>query len=80
MDITSKNKKAMSEDELAEILEKSYHSIEYFCLAFMSHIFVQSLLGRMHKAVFEIIDDRSIQQFAVAAPRDFGKTMINVAL
>ena len=67
-----------SEDYILETLEKSYKSLKFFCHTFMPDTF-NLPFSKLHDQMFEILDDRSIQRFAIAAPRGFGKTMITLA-
>ena len=64
-----------SQDELEEILERSFISLQYFCETFLPNLFWKPF-SKIHMAIFEILDDNSIQKYAIAAPRGVGKTSI----
>ena len=61
--------------EMQQILAQCYLSTEKFAKFFMPERFWRPF-SPIHKAIFEIIDDDSIKQAVIAAPRGIGKSTI----
>ena len=67
-------------EELVRMLAQCKNSLELFCKTFMPETFWRNF-SSLHREIFKVIDDESIQQAAIAAPRGFGKTsIVNMAL
>ena len=65
--------------ELDDLLAESLKGTKHFCKAFLPNLFYRPF-AKLHDAIFEILDDDTIQRFAIAAPRDIGKTsIVNIA-
>jgi len=61
--------------KLVDTLAECKLSMEVFCKTFMPDMFFRPFCG-LHRQIFKILDDDSIQMAAIAAPRGFGKTSI----
>lgn len=67
-------------DELVHLLAQCKNSMELFCKTFMPETFWRNF-SSLHREIFKVLDDESIQQAVIAAPRGFGKTsIVNMAL
>jgi hypothetical protein len=62
-------------EELGDILAECYGSTEAFCKVFFPETFYRPF-SALHREIFSILDDESLQKVAIAAPRGFGKSSI----
>lgn len=67
------------DSELADLMVECYRDTRKFCVVFFPHWFFKGF-GPLHDEIFGIIDDPNIRRYAIAAPRERGKTTINTAL
>jgi len=64
-----------SQERLVQLLADCKLSMETFCKTFMPDTFWRGF-SSLHREIFRVLDDESIKQVAIAAPRGFGKTSI----
>ena len=63
-------------NDMVDVLAGCMVSTEMFAGTLMPERFTRSF-SSLHKQIFELIDDDSIQRVVIAAPRGFGKTTLN---
>lgn len=63
------------QEELHDILQDCYEDTSVFCKTFFPDVFYRPF-GPIHKEIFRILDDDSIQKAVIAAPRGIGKSSI----
>jgi len=65
--------------DMEEIFAECINHTDVFCKVFLPDLFFRPWSG-VHKEIFRIIDDESLQKVCIAAPRGFGKsTILSVA-
>ena len=69
------NLMSADKEELKVVLAECYNSTEMFCKVFLPDTFHRPF-SKLHKQIFEILDDESLQKVVIAAPRGFGKSSI----
>lgn len=63
------------EGDLNDLVMDCYRDTSLFCKTFMPESFTKPF-SKDHMRLFKILDDRTIQKIAIAAPRGWGKTTI----
>ena len=65
----------IKEDYLQQLMVDCMKSMEVFCKVFLPERFFRRF-STLHRQIFDILDDKTIQRRCIAAPRGFGKSSI----
>lgn len=66
-------------EDIKELLAECYNNFELFCATLFPQAFFRPFSG-LHREIFKVLEDDSLQKVVIAAPRGFGKsTIVNMA-